>query len=60
MPSVGRPKTDNPLRKRFFRCTDEDWERLAEAAKKAKATRSDLIRAGIEDQIGKYLAEKDE
>jgi len=41
-PKRGRPPAESPLKKRFFRCTDDEWELIEAAAK--DGNRSQFIR----------------
>jgi hypothetical protein len=43
----GRPKSENPLKKRWFRITDRDWELIEQVAggERSQWIRTTLIRA---------------
>lgn len=46
---TGRPRADNPLKDRIFvLVSDETKRKLAECTKELNATRSDIVRKGID------------
>jgi hypothetical protein len=44
------PTTDNPMKRRSIRCTDDQWDKLKDKAKAAGLTAGGLVRRWIEDE----------
>lgn len=55
-PRIGRPPVDEPLKKRFFRCSDAEWDKLCELAE--DGNRSQLIRGLIAKEISRQSSSR--